>query len=75
MDGLDAIRLIRAQESGQDDTVRMPIFALTAAALPEEREQGMAAGVDGYLTKPINAKELQEVLAAIAEKTLVHAAS
>jgi CheY-like chemotaxis protein len=75
MDGLDAARLIRAQESGQDDSVRMPIFALTAAALPEEREQGMAAGVDGYLTKPINAKELQEVLAAIAEKAPVHAAS
>ena len=75
MDGLDAVRLIRAQESGQDDPVRMPIFALTAAALPEEREQGMAAGVDGYLTKPINAKELQEVLAVIAEKIPEHKTS
>jgi YesN/AraC family two-component response regulator len=35
----------------------------------------MAAGVDGYLTKPINAKELQEVLAAIAGKAPVHATS
>ncbi len=68
MDGLDAIRLIRAQESGQGGAQRMPIYALTAAALPEEREQGLAAGVDGYLTKPINAKELREVLLAISER-------
>ena len=65
MDGLDAVRLIRAQESGQERADRIPVYALTAAALPEEREQGMAAGVDGYLTKPINVKELQHVLATI----------
>jgi signal transduction histidine kinase/DNA-binding response OmpR family regulator len=68
MDGLDAVRLIRAQESGQDNAYRIPVYALTAAALPEEREQGLAAGVDGYLTKPINVKELQQVLETIGKK-------
>lgn len=56
MDGLEASRLIRA--SG-DAT---PIIALTAHALPENREQTRAAGMNGFLTKPIRLKDLAREL-------------
>ncbi|MEC9249370.1 MAG: ATP-binding protein, partial [Pseudomonadota bacterium] len=56
MDGLEASRLIR--ESGNT----VPIIALTAHALPENREQTQAAGMNGFLTKPIRLKELSREL-------------
>lgn len=56
LDGLEASRLIRA--SG-DAT---PIIALTAHALPENREQTRAAGMNGFLTKPIRLKDLAREL-------------
>jgi CheY-like chemotaxis protein len=62
MDGLEAIRQIRERE----DVKQLPIYVLSAAALPEECAAGLAAGADGYLTKPINTKELHDALAAIA---------
>ncbi|MBO6798554.1 PAS domain-containing sensor histidine kinase [Maricaulis sp.] len=52
MDGLEASRLIR--QSGNN----IPIIALTAHALPENREQTQAAGMNGFLTKPIRLNEL-----------------
>ncbi len=48
MDGLTACRHIRALPNG-----RLPIVALTANALTGERERCLAAGMDGYLTKPL----------------------
>ena len=65
MGGLEATRLIRAREARQEANAlvhRTPIYALTAAAMPEEQREGAAAGVDGYLTKPIQQKALLEVL-------------
>lgn len=56
MDGLEASRLIR--QSGN----QVPIIALTAHALPENREQTQAAGMNGFLTKPIRLKELSREL-------------
>lgn len=56
MDGLEASRLIR--QSGNT----VPIIALTAHALPENREQTKAAGMNGFLTKPIRLKELSREL-------------
>jgi two-component system sensor histidine kinase/response regulator len=52
MDGYTAARTIHAAE-GRDR--RTPIIALTAAALPEDRARCVAATMDDYLTKPINA--------------------
>lgn len=59
MDGLEATRQIRALE-GQDR--RTPIIAVTANALPEQRFEGMAAGMDEYLTKPIRMDELRRAI-------------
>lgn len=56
MDGLEASRLIR--QSGN----QVPIIALTAHALPENKEQTQAAGMNGFLTKPIRLKELSREL-------------
>jgi polar amino acid transport system substrate-binding protein len=53
MDGLDACRRIRALPGGG-----LPIVALTANALAGQRERCLAAGMDGYLTKPLEPEAL-----------------
>ena len=54
MNGLEAIRLIRADT----DLAHTPIIALTALAMPGDREKCLEAGADDYLSKPINIKGL-----------------
>ena len=63
MDGLEATAAIRAQESRGAGGPRLPIFALTASAMPEERAACLQAGMDEVLTKPINREALQALLA------------
>ena len=58
MNGLDATRHIIARY-GQN---RPWITALTAGAMKENRDESLAAGVDDFLTKPINVQELKEAL-------------
>jgi two-component system CheB/CheR fusion protein len=60
MDGLEATALIRDRDRRQD--MHTCIIALTAHALPEHEESCRAAGMDGYLTKPINKEKLLEQL-------------
>jgi signal transduction histidine kinase/ActR/RegA family two-component response regulator len=60
LDGFDTTRRIREMESGGR---RVPIIALTAAAFDSDREEARAAGMDDYLTKPIDTAELNRVLA------------
>lgn len=60
MDGLEATRRIRASEEGSD--AHIPIVALTAHAMEGDHERFLAAGMDAYLTKPIDRKLLIEAL-------------
>jgi two-component system sensor histidine kinase/response regulator len=58
MDGYEATRIIRAQEK----ETHIPIIALTANAMQEDRDHCRAAGMDDYLSKPITTRQLGEVL-------------
>jgi PAS domain S-box-containing protein len=63
VDGLEATRRIRALEAGS--ARRTPILALTANAFAEDREACLAAGMDGFLTKPLDRDRLSGALAAL----------
>lgn len=58
MDGLEATRRLRAHPK----TACTPILALTALALPGDRERCLAAGATEYLTKPVSLKALRETV-------------
>jgi signal transduction histidine kinase/CheY-like chemotaxis protein len=60
MDGLEATAAIRVIERGSG--LRVPIVALTAHALAEDRERCLAAGMDAFLTKPLRAPQLNVLL-------------
>ena len=63
MDGLTAIRLLR-----QDPTfATTPIIALTALAMPGDRERCLAAGATEYLTKPVRLAQLGELIRKLLE--------
>ncbi len=59
MDGFTATRAIRAQERVG---ARVPIIAMTASALQGERERCLEAGMDDFLTKPVDSLRLQRVM-------------
>ena len=56
LSGLEATRMIRERESLRGH--RTPIIALTACALKEDEEKCRAAGMDDYISKPINSQVL-----------------
>jgi CheY-like chemotaxis protein len=60
MDGLEAIRHIRS-DSGPGEA-GVPIIALTALAMPGDRERCIEAGANGYLSKPVSPKGLIDVI-------------
>jgi two-component system, sensor histidine kinase and response regulator len=60
MDGLEATRIIRNRE--QMTGTHVPIFAMTALAMKGDREKCLEAGMDGYVSKPINVQELHETI-------------
>jgi len=54
MDGITALRRLREDER----TAAIPVVALTAQAMPGDRERFLEAGFDGYMSKPVNVTEL-----------------
>jgi CheY-like chemotaxis protein/HPt (histidine-containing phosphotransfer) domain-containing protein len=66
INGLEATAAIRQKESG--DGTHIPIIALTAHALKGDRERCIEAGMDDYLSKPIEAQKLFAAIEAAAHK-------
>jgi PAS domain S-box-containing protein len=66
LDGLEAARRIRATEAEQGAR-RTPIIALTANAFAEDREACLDAGMDGFLTKPLDREKLAAAIADVAK--------
>jgi len=62
MDGLKATKEIRRRECQTDE--RIPIVAMTARAMKEDRKQCLEAGMDGYISKPVRSPALEEAIAA-----------
>ena len=71
MDGLEAARRIQAEWAPDE---RPMLTALTAGAMKEDRESCLSAGMDGYLSKPLNVSELQAALETCYELILARAA-
>jgi len=69
LDGLETTRRLRADERLR----RTPILAVTALAMPGDRERCLAAGADGYLTKPLRMAALVRTIAAALEEAAVPA--
>ncbi len=59
LDGLEATRILKADAT----TSNIPILALTSYAMKGDEERALEAGCDGYITKPIDIKELLKKVA------------
>ena len=62
MDGLEATRTIREEERTGRLSGHVPIIAVTANAMPGDRERCHEAGMDGYMAKPVRREELTELV-------------
>jgi CheY-like chemotaxis protein len=70
MDGLEVTRILRhCQNRGQR---RVPIVAMTAHAMQGDREKCLEAGMDGYISKPIQAEELFKTIEGIIRAQAVN---
>ena len=61
INGIEALRQLRAD----DATRAIPVIAVTASAMDRDRQTIMAAGFDGYQSKPLNVKEFMAAVQAI----------
>lgn len=64
MDGLEVTRRLRQMPEFE----QTPIIALSAYAMKGDRERGMEAGFDDYLSKPVNTRELPKVIEDMLSK-------
>jgi two-component system cell cycle response regulator DivK len=65
INGITALGQLRS-----DPTTRtIPVIAVTASAMTHDRQKIMAAGFDGYQTKPINVKEFLEVVRGMLDRS------
>jgi CheY-like chemotaxis protein len=64
MDGLEATRRLRSDVRTAD----IPVIALTALAMPGDRERCLEAGADAYLSKPVRLRELAELVEVYSDR-------
>jgi len=64
MNGIEALAVLRSDATTRD----IPVMAVTASAMTEDRVKIIAAGFDGLQTKPIHLKEFVEAVKALAAK-------
>ncbi len=68
MDGIEATKAIRHEESLGE---HVPIIAITAAAMKSDQEQCLAAGMDDYISKPINFAKFRQLLSKLESGSAV----
>jgi CheY-like chemotaxis protein len=64
IDGWEATRRLK----GDPQTARIPVIALTAHAMAEDRQRAVDAGCEGYLAKPIEPRRVVEEVARMLER-------
>ncbi|GER02736.1 hypothetical protein JCM17846_04180 [Iodidimonas nitroreducens] len=67
MDGVEAARAIRALDNGRAE---IPIIALTANAMEQDKERYVEAGMNGYVEKPVNLSVLAQEIVRLTGATL-----
>ena len=67
MDGVEAAKSIRGGKAGQDK-VGIPIIAMTAYAMVGDKEKFLAAGMDDYISKPVDVEELKQIVRRVITK-------
>lgn len=65
MDGLEATTAIRKLDDAKK--AKLPIIAMTAHAYKSDQEWCLAAGMDAYISKPVNRQELIEMVERLGE--------
>jgi two-component system alkaline phosphatase synthesis response regulator PhoP len=65
MDGLELCRQLKSDP----DLKSMPVFLVTARAMKQERERGLAAGADDYITKPFQNQALIDRIREVLERS------
>lgn len=68
MDGIEVLKIIKASDELKD----MPVIAVTARAMKEDREMLLAAGFDDYISKPVDQTLLLEAMRKLLRKTELH---
>jgi len=63
MDGLNAVEILK----GATETRQIPVVALTAHAMKGDEEKALAAGCEGYITKPIDTRTLKDEVAGFIQ--------
>ncbi|WP_087692322.1 response regulator [Pseudomonas sp. PE-S1G-1] len=66
MDGLAATSLLKQDPH----TAHIPVIALTAMAMKEDRDKTLRAGCDAYIIKPLRYKELYQVIDTLLQKNI-----
>ncbi|MDD2220104.1 MAG: response regulator, partial [Desulfoplanes sp.] len=62
MDGYEATQKIREKEKQSQNNHRIPIIAMTAHAMPTDKQRCLAAGMDDYLSKPFGLEDIKKCL-------------